>query len=104
MYENRCASGLLFDEKECVVLRDSFNEMSVASILEEVRIPTGALLSTLGAHNAGSLDVRVGRWLELLAHSWHAAIPLDNERAQELVYDVVPAASGATVHPWNAAA
>jgi hypothetical protein len=104
MYEYGCANGLLFDEDVCVLLRDTFSDMSPASIREERRIPTQVLLATLGSSNAGPLAVRVGRWLQLLATSWSAAVPTDSEDAQELIYDVVPAARGAAIHPWSAAA
>jgi len=104
MHGYGCANGLLFDEDVCIVLRDTFTEMSPASIHEERRIPTPALLATLGPSSAHSLDVRVGRWLDLLSTSWQAAVPRDSDEAQELLYDVVSAAGGATIHPWSAAA
>lgn len=98
-----CSSGLLLDETTCVLFRDTFSEMSEASIEEDCRIPTSALLGTLGAQNTGPLDVRVGRWLELLVASWQAAIPMQPTEAQDLLYDVVPAATGAHIHRWLAA-
>lgn len=98
-----CASGLIFDATTCVLLRDTFSEMSEASIKVDCRIPTPALLATLGAQNVGPLDVRVGRWLELLVASWQAAIPTEPVEVQELLYDVVPAATGANIHRWLAA-
>ncbi len=104
MYEYGCANGLLFDHDECVLLRDTFSDMSAASIREERRIPTRVLLATLGLSNAGPLSVRVGRWLHLLATSWQTAVPTDSEDAKELIYDVVPAAAGAAIHPWSEAA
>lgn len=104
MFESGCTSGLLFDETVCVLLRDRLEDLSVSSVHEEVRIPTAALLGTLGARNQGSLDLRVGRWLELLSSTWRAAVPVDSVPAQELIYDVVSAATGALVHPWSAAA
>lgn len=104
MYEYGCANGLLFDEDVCVLMRDTFSDMSPASICEERRIPTRVLLSTLGSNNAGPLAVRVGRWLQLLASSWQVAVPTDSPDAQELIYNVVPAATGAAIHPWSAAA
>jgi hypothetical protein len=104
MHGYGCANGLLFDENECVVLRDAFTDLSQASIREERRIPTLTLLATLGPSGARSLDVRVGRWLELLSTSWQDAIPKDSDDAQELLYDVASAAGGATIHPWSAAA
>ena len=104
MNEYGCANGLLFDEDVCILLRDTFSDMSPASIREERRIPTRMLLATLGSSNADPLAVRVGRWLQLLATSWQAAVPTDSEDAQELIYDVVPAATGAAIHPWSAAA
>lgn len=104
MYEEGCANGLIFDENECVLLRDTFTEMSPASVLEERRIPTHALLTTLGKADVGPLAARVGRWLRLLTTSWQAAVPADSPDAQELIYDVVPAAAGATIHAWVAAA
>lgn len=98
MYEDGCASGLLFDEEVCVLLRDTFRDASVGSILEERRIPTSVLLATLGAGNAGPLVDRVGLWLKTLATSWRAAVPADSPDAQELIDDVVPAAVGAAIH------
>lgn len=104
MYEYGCASGLVFDESECVIFRDTYTDMSPASISEEKRILTSELLTQLGAQNVGSLDIRVLRWLQLLTASWLAAIPKDSKDAQELMYDVVPAAAGAQIHPWSEAA
>jgi hypothetical protein len=104
MHGYGCANGLLFDEDVCVVLRDTFSDISPTSIREERRIPTRLLLAMLGPGSAGSLAVRVGRWLEVLSKSWQAAVPRDSEEAQELLYDVVSAAAGATIHPWSAAA
>lgn len=104
MHGYGCANGLLFDERVCVLLRDTFSDMSVASIQEERRIPTQVLLGTLGSSDAGPLAVRVGRWLQLLASSWQTAVPTDSSDAQELICDVVPAAAGAAIHPWSAAA
>jgi hypothetical protein len=104
MHGYGCANGLLFDEEVCILLRDTFSEMSAASIQEERRIPTRVLLATLGASKVGPLAVRVGRWLHLLASSWQTAVPTDSTDAQELIYDVVPAATGAAIHPWSAAA
>jgi hypothetical protein len=104
MHGHGCANGLLFDEDVCILLRDRFTELSPASIVEERRIPTNVLLSTLGCENVGSLYVRVGRWLELLSRYWKDAVPKDSEDAQELLYDVVSAADGAKIHPWSAAA
>lgn len=104
MYGYGCPNGLLFDEETCIVLRDTFSDMSPASIREERRIPTRVLLATLGSSNAGPLALRIGSWLQLLATSWPVAVPTDSEDAQELVYDVVPAAAGAAIHPWSAAA
>lgn len=104
MFEYSCSSGLLFDDSECVVLRDVFDDMSAASVHEDARIPTQDLLATLGPHNVGSLDVRVGQWLRLLTASWRSAVPTEPASAQELVYDVAPAASGATIHAWAVAA
>lgn len=104
MYEYGCANGLLFDEDVCLLMRDTFSDMSPASIREERRIPARLLLATLGSSNAGPLAVRVDRWLQLLASSWPAAVPTDSEDAKELIYDVVPAATGAAIHPWSAAA
>lgn len=103
MFGYGCASGLVFDETTCVLLRDTFSEMGESSIQEDRRIPTPALLATLGADNVGPLDVRVGRWLELLAASWQAAVPKDPAEAQDLLYDVVSAATGAAIHRWLAA-
>jgi hypothetical protein len=91
-------------EDACLVLRDHFTELSPASIVEDRRIPTRVLLATLGGENVGTLDLRVGRWLDLLSRSWQAAVPTDSEDAQELLYDVVSAAGGAKIHPWSAAA
>jgi hypothetical protein len=104
MFGYGCANGLLFDEDVCIVLRDAFTDMSPASIREERRIPTRVLLTTLGSSNAGPLSVRVERWLQLLAGSWQAAVPSDSDDAQELLYDVVSAATGAAIHPWYTAA
>ena len=104
MYEYGCASGLLFDEEVCLLLRDTFSEVGPASVIEERRIPTRVLLETLGPSNTGPLEVRVGRWLEILTTSWRAAIPATSEDALELIDDVVPAATGAVIHPWSAAA
>lgn len=103
MHDYGCANGLLFDEDVCVLLRDTFSELSPASICEERRIPTKLLLATLGSSNVGPLAVRVGCWLHLLAASWQMAVPTESEDAKELIYDVVPAAEGAAIH-WSAAA
>jgi hypothetical protein len=104
MYEYGCASGLIFDDSECVLLRDTFTDMSPESISEEKRLSTPLLMAQLGAQNVGSLDIRVFQWLQLLSASWLAAIPRDSKDAQELMYDVVPAATGAKIHPWSEAA
>lgn len=103
MFRYGCSSGLLFDEATCVLYRDTFSDMSEKSIEEESRIPTSALLGTLGTGNTGPLDLRVNRWLALLTASWPAAVPTDPAEAQNLLYDVVPAATGASIHQWLAA-
>jgi len=102
MFTYGCSTGLLFDATTCILYRDTFSDLSEGSIEEESRIPTAALLETLGTGNAGPLDQRVRRWLELLGASWSTAVPANPAEAQDLLYDVVPAATGASIHQWVA--
>jgi len=52
----------------------------------------------------GSLDERVGRWLEMLSTRWDSALPLESKVAAPFITDIVPAASGSTLHALQGAA
>jgi hypothetical protein len=43
MFSSGCPNGLLFDDSECVIVRDTYTSMDVASLVEEKRVPTDRL-------------------------------------------------------------
>jgi len=93
-----CPNGILFDPQRCVILRDTFASMSEESIqVEHADLSTDVVLAPLGAGNVGSLDARVGRWLELLSAQWDSALPDEPTVAAPFIADIVPAASGSIV-------
>ncbi len=94
MYSRNCANGLLFDATNCVVLRDTYDDMGPEAIRVEHRLETVAVLSLV---EGNTLDERVQTWLELLSASWHHALPQDQASAP-LMYDLVPAAVGTEIH------
>jgi hypothetical protein len=104
LHEDGCANGLLFDRQRSVILRDTFTALSAESFEAKEGPSTDELLATLGIHDNGSLDHRVATWLRLLSDRWEWAIPKDSKPAAELLYDIVPATAGATMHMWASAA
>src|SRR5664280_1784893 len=94
MYKISCANGILFDNTNCVVLRDALDDMGPQSVRVDLRLQTSAVLSLV---RGSSLNERVQTWLSLLSVSWNHAIPTD-EAVASLIYDVVPAAAGTSIH------
>lgn len=93
MFGRGCANGLVLDENECVILRDSFMSMDASSIeVEPSRLNTRLLLG----ETEGPLEQRLERWMNALATNWHEAVPRE-PWAAPLIMDVVPAASGSLV-------
>lgn len=97
-----CPNGLLFDDEQCIILRDSYSSMEPDSIVvEPERLPTGAVLASVPPD---SLDERVARWLEVLTARWDVAMPLEPAIASPFIADIVPAASGSLLHALKGAA
>ncbi|MEI8259420.1 MAG: hypothetical protein WCJ30_27445 [Deltaproteobacteria bacterium] len=95
------SSGLLFDERQCLILRDTYSSMDIGSIEVETRQPTDAVLARVARV---PLDERVGRWLEMLSAGWDSALPLEPAVAAPFIADIVPAASGSMLHALEGAA
>jgi hypothetical protein len=96
MFGLGCANGLLFDRERCVILRDSFASMAPESIVQEDETPaTDAVLAKAGG---GSLDARVGRWLQMMSANWNSALPIEPATAAPFIADIVPAVSGSIVN------
>jgi hypothetical protein len=103
LYGMGCANGILFDQNECVILRDTFASMNEDSItVEGDRLRTAEVLARVGA--SGALDQRVSRWLGVLSTHWDQALPDEPRVAAPFIADIVPAASGSLVHAVGAGA
>lgn len=102
MFNLGCATGLLFDPEQCVILRDSFQSMSADAIVREGE-PLGSD-DVLAQAGGGSLDARVNRWLEMMSSSWNTALPSEPATAAPLITDVVPAASGSLIYAMPSSA
>ena len=95
-----CASGVIFGRAKGVILRDTYADLGVDSIVVDAHVDTDAVLT---AARGGALETRVERWLEDLSVNWHAALTLDPNVAATFIQDVVPAASGSLVRRIDAA-
>jgi hypothetical protein len=101
MFGIGCANGLLFDSERCAILRDTFQSMTPDSIVaEEESVRTDDVLASAGT---GSLDARVGRWLEMMSANWYAA-PSVEPAAAPFIADIGPAVSGSIVQASPVAA
>lgn len=94
MYGTGCPNGLLFDEHDCVILRDHFVSTQPESIQEDRRVSTDAVLPKA---QAGQLDLRVERWLTDMAGDWDHALPSEPDIASAFIPDIVSAVSGSLV-------
>lgn len=92
MFETGCAHGMVIDEREVIVLRDTFFEMDDSSIVTDFKLDTVALLGV-----AGSLDARVWLWLRRMSANWRAVLEELGAEGQRLLFDIVPALSGAAI-------
>ncbi|HRI65314.1 MAG TPA: hypothetical protein PK156_13790 [Polyangium sp.] len=93
MFGRGCANGLVVDDEQCVILRDSFMSMDATSIEEDPnKLETHRLLGD----SPDSLEYRLERWMNALVTNWHEAVPPE-PWAAPLIMDVVPAASGSLV-------
>jgi hypothetical protein len=102
MFGIGCATGLLFDSERCAILRDTFQSMTPDSIVAaEGSVRTADVLANSGT---GSLDARVGRWLEMVSANWYAALSGQLAAAAPFISDIVPAVSGSIVQASPAAA
>lgn len=91
-----CPNGLLFDQNECVILRDTYSSLDLTSLQEDGRVRTDPLLARVP--DAGrTLEQRVLDWLRSMAASWNSALPLEGEVAAPFITDIVPAVSGSHV-------
>ncbi len=91
MYGSGCSHGMVIDERDAIVLRDTFIDADASSIKVDFRLDTGALIG-----DGNDLDTRVRRWLQRMSANWHAV--LENlEGREKLLYDIVPALSGAEI-------
>jgi hypothetical protein len=86
-----CANGIAVDPERLVVLRDTYVAQGSETIAEDFRLDTSKLLP-----GAGDLDLRLERWLNLLAKSWPDAVPRE-QWAAPLFADVVPAAADTVI-------
>jgi len=91
-----CSNGLLFDEDECLILRDTYRSLDVGSIEEDGRVPTDRLLARL-PRKGRTIEQRVLDWLRFMAASWNAALPLDADVAASFLTDIVPAVTGSHI-------
>jgi hypothetical protein len=94
MIRRQCPNALLFDDRDCVLLRDTYSNSSASSI-EEERLDTASVLARV-ATRAG-LDGRVFDWLRSMAASWSDALPTEPAVAGPFIADIVPAVSGSTI-------
>jgi hypothetical protein len=92
-----CPNGLLFDDDECLILRDTYSSLDVDSLEEESRVPTDRLLARVRRGPAGTIDQRVLDWLQSMAASWNSTLPLDGDVATPFITDIVPAISGSQI-------
>lgn len=93
MYGRSCANGILLDKDECLVFRDSLDDLGPQSVNVEMTLRTEDVLSTV---RGVTLDDKVRTWLELLSAAWNHAIP-PLKALSGLVYDIVPAAVGTQI-------
>lgn len=94
MFSSGCPNGLLFDDRDCIILRDAYTSMDASSVIEDGRVATARLLAMVPAR--GSLDERVLVWLQSMSAAWNAALPNDHIGAP-FITDIVPAISGSTI-------
>jgi hypothetical protein len=91
-----CPNALLFDERECLILHDTYSSLDVDSLKEDGRLPTDRVLAFVHTPDR-ALDERVLSWLELMATSWNTALPSDGDMAAPFITDIVPAVSGSNI-------
>lgn len=97
MFGLGCPNGLLFDDDECLILRDTYTSLDVDSLEEESRVPTDRLLARVRSAPGRTIDQRVLDWLESMAESWNSTLPLDGAVAAHFITDIVPAISGSHI-------
>ena len=90
-----CPNGPVFDQKDCVVLRDTYSSLDAASLAEDGRVATERLLSRVV--NGRALDERVFDWLHSMAASWNDTLPTEQDVAAPFITDIVPAVSGSSI-------
>jgi hypothetical protein len=91
-----CPNGLLFDGNHCAIIRDTYTSLEVASLVEDSRVATDALLARVPAAGR-TVDQRVLDWLRSMAASWNSALPTEGDVAIPFITDIVPAVSGSQV-------
>ena len=90
-----CPNGLIFDEKDCVILRDTYSSLDVTSLAEDGRVATERLLAHVADGRA--LEQRVFDWLRSMAASWNDTLPTEQDVAAPFITDIVPAVSGSSI-------
>lgn len=100
MHRSSCAHGLAIDPERVHILRDTFRDMTEASIVEEPEhIETARLV---GGGITSNLGDAIVVWLSRLANRWDETLPREAWVAP-LLTDVVSAASGSVVRRSEAA-
>jgi hypothetical protein len=90
-----CPNGLVFDQNDCVIVRDTYATLDVASLEEDARVATDRLLARVA--NGRGLEQRVLDWLRSMAASWNEALPIEQDVAAPFITDIVPAVSGSSI-------
>jgi hypothetical protein len=96
MFGFGCPNGLLFDDEECLILRDTYSSLDVDSLEEEERVPVSRLLARVPSRGR-TIDQRVCDWLQSMAASWNEALPPDDDVTAPFITDIVPAISGSHI-------
>lgn len=91
MLDVGCAHAMIVDWRDVIVMRDTFFEMDDSSIKVDFSVATEDLLGP-----GDDLDIRVRQWLRRMSNDWRATLSGVGKR-QELLYDIVPALSGAVI-------
>ncbi|AUX22370.1 uncharacterized protein SOCEGT47_028710 [Sorangium cellulosum] len=68
----------------------------IDSLEEEERVASDRLLARVRGPGR-TMDQRVLDWLQSMAASWSAALPLDGDIAAPFITDIVPAVSGSHI-------
>lgn len=102
MHGRGCSNGLLFDARECVIVRDSYESADIDSLRASDRLSTEAVLARVRA-GGRALEDRIHEWLLSMSANYDEVLPPESPFAMLFLADIVPAVMGASIRVGLAA-